>query len=75
MSNDPASRTLVAWGRRGSCHVRLDRPASRRTGAARRLRGMNPRPRDFIGAAVLAIVLFALVAILVIGNIPAAEAG
>ena len=40
----------------------LDRPASRRTGAARRLRGMNPRPRDFIGAAVLAIVLFAIIA-------------
>jgi hypothetical protein len=35
---------------------------------------MHPRPRDFIGAAVLAIVLFGLVAILVIGNIPAAEA-
>jgi len=34
---------------------------------------MNPRPIDFIGAAVLALVLVSLVAILVIGNIPAAE--
>lgn len=35
---------------------------------------MNPRPIDFIGAAVLALVLFALVAIIVVGNIPATEA-
>jgi hypothetical protein len=35
---------------------------------------MNPRPIDFIGAAVLALVLFALVAIIVVGNIPVAEA-
>ncbi len=35
---------------------------------------MNPRPIDFIGAAVLAIVLIGLVALLVIGNIPAPEA-
>ena len=41
---------------------------------ARTLPAMNPRPRDYISAAVLAIVLFALVAILVFGNIPAAEA-
>jgi hypothetical protein len=34
---------------------------------------MNPRPIDFIGAAVLALVLVSLVAILVIGNIPTAE--
>jgi len=31
---------------------------------------MNPRASDFLGAAVLAVVLFALVAILVLGNIP-----
>jgi hypothetical protein len=35
---------------------------------------MNPRPIDFIGAALLAIVLFGLVAIIVLGNIPVAEA-
>jgi hypothetical protein len=35
---------------------------------------MNPRPIDFIGAAVLALVLFALVAIIVVGNIPVTEA-
>ena len=35
---------------------------------------MNPRPIDFIGAALLAIVLIGLVALLVIGNIPAPEA-
>lgn len=35
---------------------------------------MNPRPVDFIGAAVLALVLFALVAIIVVGNIPTTEA-
>jgi hypothetical protein len=35
---------------------------------------MHPRPTDFIGAALLALVLFALVAILVFGNVPAAEA-
>jgi hypothetical protein len=35
---------------------------------------MNPRPIDFIGAALLAIVLFGLVAIVVLGNIPVAEA-
>ena len=31
---------------------------------------MNPRASDFLGAALLAAVLFALVAILVLGNIP-----
>jgi hypothetical protein len=31
---------------------------------------MNPRTSDFLGAAVLAVVLFALIAILVLGNIP-----
>lgn len=35
---------------------------------------MKPRPSDFIGAAVLAIVLFTLVAVIVFGNLPAAEA-
>lgn len=35
---------------------------------------MDPRPSDIIGAAVLALVLFALVAVLVIGNMPTAEA-
>lgn len=35
---------------------------------------MKPRPSDVIGAAVLALVLFSLVAILVFGNLPAAEA-
>jgi hypothetical protein len=35
---------------------------------------MSPRPTDFIGAALLAVVLLALVAIIVLGNIPAAEA-
>jgi hypothetical protein len=35
---------------------------------------MNPRPIDFIGAALLAIVLFGLVAIIVLGDIPVAEA-
>ena len=33
---------------------------------------MRPRRRDFIGAAVLFVVLLALVAVIVIGNIPAA---
>jgi hypothetical protein len=31
---------------------------------------MHPRPSDFIGAAMLTIVLVALVAILVAGNVP-----
>ncbi len=35
---------------------------------------MKPRPIDFIGAAILAVVLFGLVAIIVFGNMPAAEA-
>jgi hypothetical protein len=35
---------------------------------------MHPRPVDFIGAAVLAVVLIGLVAILVIANIPVTEA-
>jgi hypothetical protein len=35
---------------------------------------MSPRPIDFIGAALLAIVLIGLVAIIVLGNIPPAEA-
>lgn len=34
---------------------------------------MHPRPIDFIGAALLAVVLVALVAILVGGNLPPAE--
>jgi hypothetical protein len=33
---------------------------------------MPPRTRDFIGAAILAIVLISLVAMIVIGSIPAA---
>ncbi len=32
---------------------------------------MQPTTRDFVGAAILTIVLVALVAILVVGNIPA----
>ncbi len=32
---------------------------------------MKPRRRDFIGAAMLSFVLFALVAIIVIGSVPA----
>ena len=32
---------------------------------------MNPRPVDFIGAALLALVLIALVVVLFVGNIPA----
>jgi len=32
---------------------------------------MRPRRRDFFGAAMLFIVLIALVAVIVIGNIPA----
>ena len=35
---------------------------------------MNPRPIDFIGAALLTIVLFGLVALVVLGNIPTVEA-
>jgi hypothetical protein len=35
---------------------------------------MDPRPTDFVGAVLLAIVLFALVAVIVIGNIPSATA-
>jgi hypothetical protein len=35
---------------------------------------MNPRPIDFVGAALLVIVLLGLVAIIVVGNIPVAEA-
>lgn len=35
---------------------------------------MKPRPIDFIAAAVLALVLFGLVAVIVFGNLPAAEA-
>jgi hypothetical protein len=35
---------------------------------------MHPRPIDFIGAALLAIVLMTLVAVIVVGNIPAPEA-
>ncbi len=35
---------------------------------------MNPRAIDFIGAAVLALVLVSLVALLVLGNLPAAGA-
>ena len=33
---------------------------------------MKPRRRDFIGALMLSLVLFALVAVIVIGSIPAA---
>jgi hypothetical protein len=33
---------------------------------------MKPRRRDFIGAVMLSLVLFALVAVIVIGSIPAA---
>ena len=33
---------------------------------------MKPRRRDFIGAVMLSLVLFALVAVVVIGSIPAA---
>jgi len=33
---------------------------------------MKPRRRDFIGAIILALVLFSLVAIIVGGSIPAA---
>jgi hypothetical protein len=35
---------------------------------------VKPRPIDFAGAAILAIVLLALVAIIVIGSIPIADA-
>jgi hypothetical protein len=35
---------------------------------------MDPRPTDFIGAALLALVLFALVAIVFVSAIPAGEA-
>jgi hypothetical protein len=31
---------------------------------------MEPRPRDFVGPALLVIVLVALVLLLVVGNIP-----
>jgi hypothetical protein len=34
---------------------------------------MPPRPIDFVGAAILTLVLFALVAVLFIGNIPVHE--
>ena len=33
---------------------------------------MPPRTRDFVGAAILAIVLIALVAMIVIASVPAA---
>jgi nitrate reductase NapE component len=33
---------------------------------------MKPRRRDFIGALMLSLVLFALVAVIVVGSIPAA---
>ncbi len=33
---------------------------------------MPPRTRDFVGAAILAIVLIALVAMIVVASIPAA---
>jgi hypothetical protein len=35
---------------------------------------MKPRAIDFIGAAILALVLFGLVAVIVFGNMPGAEA-
>lgn len=35
---------------------------------------MEPRPIDFIGAAILALVLVSLVVILFVGAIPPAEA-
>lgn len=35
---------------------------------------MHPRPIDIIGAVVLALVLFALVAVIVFGNLPPGEA-
>jgi hypothetical protein len=35
---------------------------------------MRPRPIDFIGAALLAIVLVTLVVVIVVGNIPTPEA-
>jgi hypothetical protein len=35
---------------------------------------MQPRPTDFLGAALLAIVLIGLVVILFVGNIPPAPA-
>jgi len=31
---------------------------------------MHPRPRDFIGAALLAVVLIGLVAVIVVASIP-----
>ena len=31
---------------------------------------MNPRPIDIVGAILLSVVLFALVAVIVIGSIP-----
>jgi len=35
---------------------------------------MRPRPIDFIGAAILTIALIGLVALIVIGSLPVAEA-
>jgi hypothetical protein len=35
---------------------------------------MPPRTSDVVGAAVLTLVLFALIAIILIANVPAAEA-
>jgi hypothetical protein len=35
---------------------------------------MHPRPIDFVGAAVLTVVLLALVAVIVFGNLPVHEA-
>lgn len=35
---------------------------------------MHPRPIDFAGAAILALVLFGLVAAIVLGSLPGAEA-
>ena len=69
----------------GDCRIQTtDRPDGRahpRDGAVRRglsgvlSRGtMRLRPSDIIGPLVLALVLFGLVAILLIGNIPAGEA-
>ena len=60
--SDPR-RTTTIW-------IAAARRIRRRDGRGAHHRPMEPRPRDFVGPAVLVIVLVALVLLLVVGNIP-----
>ena len=60
---------VTTYSRCASSRARGPSPIRRRPTSP-----MKPRLSDYLGAAILAIVLFALVAVIVFGNSPAAEA-